>query len=255
MPSPKIPLDDPRVWTLAKARQQLAHDCTYLDTWEELTDEDRKDALPAARNYLESAINAGLVPAAGPAGPVVRHTLTLDLDDEHTHFVLSEALREFAARQRVEADGEAARMADSGDDDCAQVEHRRAWVAAADALLDRIGATPDTRGASAAFTEFTRIADRNREARAAAQPRMDALVARHKELVDACDATLEEFRVAREAGDADRIAAAEIAQAEAYRLLSTEGLAAMREHAALAAEHFRRGDELSEASRGLFRPT
>ncbi len=63
MPKPQIPLDDPRVLALAKARQQLAHDCTYLPTWEELTDEDREAGLPEARNCLESAINAGLVPS------------------------------------------------------------------------------------------------------------------------------------------------------------------------------------------------
>jgi hypothetical protein len=60
---PQIPLDDPRVLALAKARQQFAHDCTHLPTWAELTDEDREAGLPDARNYLESAINAGLVPA------------------------------------------------------------------------------------------------------------------------------------------------------------------------------------------------
>lgn len=68
---PQIPLDDPRVLALAKARQQLAHDCTHLPTWEELTDEDRAAALPDARNYLESAINAGLIPdgATGTTAP------------------------------------------------------------------------------------------------------------------------------------------------------------------------------------------
>jgi hypothetical protein len=60
---PQIPLDDPRVLALARARQQFAHDCTHLPTWEELTDEDRAAGLPEARNYLESAINAGLIPA------------------------------------------------------------------------------------------------------------------------------------------------------------------------------------------------
>ncbi|MFD8385211.1 hypothetical protein ACFV2X_42965 [Streptomyces sp. NPDC059679] len=60
---PQIPLDDPRVLALAKARQQFAHDCTHLPTWEELTDEEQAAGLPEARNYLESAINAGLIPA------------------------------------------------------------------------------------------------------------------------------------------------------------------------------------------------
>ncbi|MEV0386040.1 hypothetical protein [Nonomuraea sp. NPDC050643] len=63
MTLPQIPLDDPRVLTLAKARQQFAHDCTFVPTWEELTEEERNDSLPGARNYLESAINAGLIPA------------------------------------------------------------------------------------------------------------------------------------------------------------------------------------------------
>ncbi|GAA1584606.1 hypothetical protein GCM10009678_79020 [Actinomadura kijaniata] len=63
MPLPKIPLDDPRVLALAKARQQFAHDCFHLPTWEELTDEDREAGLPTARNYLEAGINAGLFPA------------------------------------------------------------------------------------------------------------------------------------------------------------------------------------------------
>ncbi|WP_143044187.1 hypothetical protein [Nonomuraea jiangxiensis] len=48
---------------LDKARRQLAHDCTYLPRWEELTDEEQKSGLPDARNSLEWAINAGLVPA------------------------------------------------------------------------------------------------------------------------------------------------------------------------------------------------
>lgn len=60
---PQIPLDDPRVLALAKARQQLAHDGALAPTWQELTDKEREGSLPHARNYLESAINAGLVPA------------------------------------------------------------------------------------------------------------------------------------------------------------------------------------------------
>jgi hypothetical protein len=62
IPLPQIPLDDPRVLALAKARQQLAHEGTLWPTWEELTDTEREDSLPDARDYLESAINAGLVP-------------------------------------------------------------------------------------------------------------------------------------------------------------------------------------------------
>lgn len=60
---PKIPLDDPRVLVLAQARQQLAADCAYRPTWDQLTDDEREGSLPDARNYLESAIRAGLIPA------------------------------------------------------------------------------------------------------------------------------------------------------------------------------------------------
>lgn len=69
---PQIPLDDPRVLALAKARQQFAHDCTHLPTWEELTDEDRAAALPDARNYLEAAINAGLTLGVEPGTTIKR---------------------------------------------------------------------------------------------------------------------------------------------------------------------------------------
>jgi len=63
VPLPKIPLDDPRVMALAKARQQLAHDgAGYIPVWDELTDKEREQSLSVARSYLESAINAGLVP-------------------------------------------------------------------------------------------------------------------------------------------------------------------------------------------------
>jgi hypothetical protein len=81
VPLPKIPLDDPRVLALAKARQQFAHDCTYLPTREELTDKEREGALPDARNYLESAINAGLVPAVELIDSGWRASLT-NINDE-----------------------------------------------------------------------------------------------------------------------------------------------------------------------------
>ena len=55
MPRPQIPLDDPRVLALAKARQQVAHDCTFLPTWEELTDEERKDSL-ARRRVVQTTL-------------------------------------------------------------------------------------------------------------------------------------------------------------------------------------------------------
>lgn len=105
---------------------------------------------------------------------------------------------------------------------------------------------------SAAFAEFTRIADRNREAHAADKPRMDILAARHKELCDANTAAQTALRAALDAGDPDQIAVAKAAAAETYRLFTTEGEAALREHTALAEEHFRRGDELAEASRRVF---
>ncbi|MEO3795951.1 hypothetical protein ABGB14_37620 [Nonomuraea sp. B10E15] len=63
VPLPWIPLDDPSVLAPAKARQQLAHDCAFLPTWDEPTDKEREGSLPDARNYLEPAVNAGLVPA------------------------------------------------------------------------------------------------------------------------------------------------------------------------------------------------
>lgn len=81
MPLPQIPLDDPRVLALAKARQQMAHDSTYLPTWEELTDKEREGSLPDARNYLESAINAGLVPAVELIDSGWRASLT-NINDE-----------------------------------------------------------------------------------------------------------------------------------------------------------------------------
>lgn len=64
---PAIPLTDPRVTAVAKARQQLAHDGTgYVPAWGDLTDQEREQSLPEARNYLEAAICAGLIPAATP---------------------------------------------------------------------------------------------------------------------------------------------------------------------------------------------
>jgi hypothetical protein len=57
----KIPLTDPRVLALAKARQQLAHEGMLLPTWDELTPDEQEQSLPDARNYLESAVRAGLL--------------------------------------------------------------------------------------------------------------------------------------------------------------------------------------------------
>ncbi|MER5624284.1 hypothetical protein ABT061_24940 [Streptosporangium sp. NPDC002544] len=49
MPLPQIPLDDPRVLALAKARQQLAHEGALCPTWEELT-----MAAPSTRPFPAS---------------------------------------------------------------------------------------------------------------------------------------------------------------------------------------------------------
>ncbi|MGW2843974.1 hypothetical protein [Streptomyces sp. NPDC001274] len=69
MPLPHIEMNDPRVLALAKWRQQLSHEGVYNPTWEELTDQEREDSLPEARNYLKAAIRAGLIPGAdGEAG-------------------------------------------------------------------------------------------------------------------------------------------------------------------------------------------
>lgn len=62
----KIPLADPRVLALARARQQLAHEGMLLPTWGELTPAEQEQSLPSARSYLEAAVRAGLV---GPATP------------------------------------------------------------------------------------------------------------------------------------------------------------------------------------------
>jgi hypothetical protein len=76
---PTIPLGDPRVLALAKARQQLAHDGThYLPTWEELTDEEREgppSALPAEtriRSMWRASTRCYQAAAATP--PILRPT-------------------------------------------------------------------------------------------------------------------------------------------------------------------------------------
>ncbi len=89
IPSP-IPTYDARVVALARARQQLAHRGTgYVPAWEELADAERNQAQTAARDWLSAAIEAGLLP---------------DVADTDTYLVLEQALREFAHRQRGEAD-------------------------------------------------------------------------------------------------------------------------------------------------------
>jgi len=59
----RIPLTDPRVAHLAAERQQMAHEGLYLPTWDELTPTEQEGSLLEARNYLQAAIRAGLVPA------------------------------------------------------------------------------------------------------------------------------------------------------------------------------------------------
>ncbi|MEU7856936.1 hypothetical protein [Nonomuraea sp. NPDC049141] len=105
---------------------------------------DLAGAMGVARSTAQSRVQALLErePSEGerPApGERPGHLVTIDLDDEHTHFVPTDALREFAASQRSEADDLAARASESGSaDDHAHAEHRRAWVATAEALLDHI---------------------------------------------------------------------------------------------------------------------
>lgn len=55
--------------------------------------------------------------------------LDVDLDDDDTYFVITEALREFSSRQRFEADGE---------DDESIAQRRIKWADLADELRDRI---------------------------------------------------------------------------------------------------------------------
>jgi hypothetical protein len=78
----RIPLDHPTVLALARARQQLAHDYTHLPTWDELTDEEQNAGLPDARNYLQSAINAGLISEAFTPDSSLRERLAVIVADE-----------------------------------------------------------------------------------------------------------------------------------------------------------------------------
>lgn len=66
MPRPHIEMDDPRVLALARWRQQLSHEGVFNPTWKALTDEEREQSLPEARNYLKAAIRAGLIPPRRP---------------------------------------------------------------------------------------------------------------------------------------------------------------------------------------------
>jgi hypothetical protein len=60
-------VDDPRVLSLAKARQHIAHSSVFnvvCPPWDGLTAQEQHLSLLDARNYLHAALNAGLVPAA-----------------------------------------------------------------------------------------------------------------------------------------------------------------------------------------------
>jgi hypothetical protein len=52
VPLPQIPLDDPRILALAKARQQLACEGALCPTWEELTGKEREAACPTPATRL-----------------------------------------------------------------------------------------------------------------------------------------------------------------------------------------------------------
>jgi hypothetical protein len=49
---PQIPLDDPHILALAKARQQLACEGALCPTWEELTGKEREAACPTPATRL-----------------------------------------------------------------------------------------------------------------------------------------------------------------------------------------------------------
>lgn len=88
----------------------------FVTSTESLKGVDVVDTLKRASAALNTAINA----------LDAKHALTINLDDEDTYFVLTEALQQYASRQRGDA-------ANEGDSD-----FRIAWAATAEALLDRI---------------------------------------------------------------------------------------------------------------------
>jgi hypothetical protein len=77
-----------------------------------------------------------------PAGADRPRTVTIDLDDR-TDWVLTEALREFAHRQRGEAESDLADR-ELADDPAerALAQRRQEWAQAAEELLERIEAAP-----------------------------------------------------------------------------------------------------------------
>ena len=78
-------LDDPRVFALAKSRQQVAHEGVFLPTWDELTAEEQRQSLPDARSYLHAAMKAGLVPAQLRADRAALRDRIAEALYAHTH--------------------------------------------------------------------------------------------------------------------------------------------------------------------------
>lgn len=75
--TPGIPVDDPRVLALARARQLVAHRGLLHPVWEELTDKERELGLLDARNYLQAAVEAGLLPSSPEVVAVPREEALL----------------------------------------------------------------------------------------------------------------------------------------------------------------------------------
>jgi len=74
-----------RTLRLAEARQQLAHEGSFLPTWQELTDDERATSQVAACWWLRAADRAGLTAdddvTRGPLGVVVDAVLITDTED------------------------------------------------------------------------------------------------------------------------------------------------------------------------------
>lgn len=91
--------------------------------------------VAAVRAAVETPVRAQQITTGRRPG-----TVTIDLGDADTYFVLTEALREWSHRQRIQAEDEAANddPADTGDT-------RARWADVGDALLDRIEGTRSPR--------------------------------------------------------------------------------------------------------------
>lgn len=123
--------DVPALNTIRAAQQLLVEEGmlttrqgvgAFVTSTESLKGVDIVDTLKRASTALTTAINALETP---------KHAVTIDLyEDENTYFVLTEALQDFAHRQRAEA-------AREDDEDSPQA----AWAATAEALLNDIEAS------------------------------------------------------------------------------------------------------------------